>query len=416
MHTASQTKDELSRVVVCTGAIQLASAIAAMWTSSGRSKTNRNYKNHLLIHDLAAPEGQGEEFADSIRQLAEEVETWESIQYVQLPTIKRLQKELRTPGTQPRQVLADSLGVHTCDELYCGLIEKYLPTTLRRLLTEAHQICYGDGISLNFSNTYYHPRDYAKWRIRKYGKRILGLLKNKGKQLLGRPVPPSEEPPAPDEYCLLLKNLFDQKLSRVTTLNSALFVELFDKFAAHLPARAPLAHAELCQLAEQDGVNAVLLTSNFSETGRMSLEGEVDGYLEMLKRLPQGKGATLIIKPHPRDSYEKIERIQQRAASEYERTICLSDPWTFYLPFESLYVRYLAGSRRETHIAAVSSACISLEFLYGQRCLLGFGEELVAREFVPLWAPLRQVHERDLQRIVDTIRKTKPAVTKKLAA
>ncbi|WP_146435649.1 polysialyltransferase family glycosyltransferase [Blastopirellula retiformator] len=385
--------------------MQLASAIAAMWSTSGRSERNRTCENHLLIHDLAAPAEQREEFAACIRTLAEQVEKWKSIQYVQPPTVPEFQAAMRRPSVPSMQALADIFDIHACDELYVGQVEKPFSVAMRCLLSGSRQISYGDGIALNFSNIYYNPREFHKGKLRRYGKRAIAQLKVQWKRLRGRPFTPIYAPPKPDEYRLLLKNMFDQRLSDVGSLDPELFVELFNSFATHLPDQAPVADEQLRELEQHAGSNVALLTSNFAETGRTSLDGEVDGYLQLLDQLPQGDGVALIIKPHPRDSYEKIDRIKAAASARYERTICLNDPWTFYLPFESLYAKYLAASQRPTYVASVSSACISLELLYGQECLLGFGENFVEREFVPLWAPLRQVHEADLQRIVRSIRK-----------
>lgn len=407
---AGRVGSELTRVVACQGAVQLASAVAAMWTTSGRSSENRQLVNHLIIHDLSAPEGQIDEFAECIRMLAMKLEVWRSIHFVKTSDVIRIQAQLREKRGGVQSLLAEQFGIEGCDELFVGQNNKTIPTWLRQATGDARHICFGDGIALNFTNSYFRPKDYALAQASsQWATRLRRTLKSHLARFMRRSVPVPATGDRFDGHCLLLKNLFDQQLDHVTMIDPSLFLEIFDCFADDFSVKAPATHAALAGLANSPGKNVVLLTSNFSETGRMSLAGEMHGYCELLQQMPQGDDVVLIIKPHPRDSYEKIERLRQVVAGRYGATLALSDPWTFYLPFESLYARYLAPSvamDRQTYVATVSSACISLEYLYRQPCELGFGLELVEQEFVPLWRPLRKVHERDLKKIVNKLRES----------
>lgn len=384
-----------------------------MWTTSGRA--NDNVENYLLVHDLSAPDGQAEEFAECIRALADSVERWASFRFVPLPDVVRLQSDLRGGNPCAKECLEDLIGISECDELYVGQNNKFLPTWLRQTLPDAKQICFGDGIALNFTNSYFRPKEYRGAAAQPLVKRLRRAVKQRLKSLLrlSRGADQLESELGFDSHCLLLKNLFDQQLSNVQTIDEQIFLDLFQRFASDFDTRAPKAHRELSQLQNRPGKNAVLLTSNFCETGRMSREGELSGYRRLLQSMPQGDDVTLIIKPHPRDSYEKIEALKQFVTGDYSQTISLDDPWTFYLPFESLYAKYLspaACEHRKTFVATVSSACISLEHLYGQHCSLGFGKEIVDSEFVPLWSNLRQVHENDLVGIVKALRAARRSI------
>lgn len=406
-NTRSSPGVSATRIVACQGAVQLASAVAAMWTTSGRTGENGQFVNHLIIHDLSAPDGQAAEFAECIGELANKLEDWQSICFVEHSSILQIQGDLLPNTMSLERLLHERFEIQKCDELYVGQNNKSVPGWLRKSVGDARQICFGDGIAINFSNAYFRPKEYASENkkstsARKWHRRLKNWLRG----LPGKSRTVTTEAPF-DTHCLLLKNLFDQQLERVVTIDPALFLEIFDTFAQDLPHKAPQTHAALSELSQHQGQNVVLLTSNFSETGRMSLDGEIRGYRELLQRLPKGDDVALIIKPHPRDSYEKIETLQRFVGAEYQQTIALSDAWTFYLPFESLYSKYFApdsSSRRETHLATVSSACISLEYLYQQTCELGFGQRMVDSEFVPLWRDLRQVHERDLAKVVKQLR------------
>lgn len=398
-----------TRVVACRGAVQLASAIAAMRTVSEATTGAVRWKNHLVIHNLSAPEGQAEEFAQCIQGLAERAEEWESIHYISLPEIRELQQRVRAP--QGLNFAVEVLGIAGCDELYTGQDDQFLTTLLRTNLSDARHVCFGDGIGLNFTNAYFCPKENPCVANRRpFLKRLCRRLKSNFKGMLTKATTQAAQAPPRefDIHCLLLKNLFDQQLSDVLPIDGKVYIELFHQFGTDFPKKSPEVHTQLSALQTRSGKNAILLTSNFAETGRMSLEGEIDGYLQLLRRMPMGDDVTLIIKPHPRDSYEKIRKLEQEASRYYGQIVALMDPWNFYLPFESLYARYFANTARPTSVAAASSATISLEYLYGQRCHLGFGQEIVAKSFVPLWQPLRHLHEQDLTAIVHDIRSTRP--------
>jgi hypothetical protein len=404
---ARATAAPLTRVVACQGAVQLASAVAAMWATSGRSSERVGpTENHLIIHDLSAPAGQDLEFANCIHALARKVETWASITYKPLNEVVELQAELAKQTKTAAEKLQRLVGVESCDELFVGQNNKALPTWLVQATPNAKHICFGDGIAMNFTNDYYRPHSEkaekrhstVKQTLRKLVRYVKELVRGKKLKLCDSKF---------DHHCLLLKNLFDQHVERVIDLTGETFKELFDSFGKDFDKQVPCLHRHLQSVANSGNEVVFLLTSNFSETCRMSLEAELDGYAELLSRLPQGPETTLIVKPHPRDSHEKIARLMDAMSDRYGNETALSDPWTFYLPFESLYSKYFASdsnAKSKVHVATVSSACISLEYLYGQACSLGFGAAVVDNSFVPMWQERRKVHEVDLQKIIYRIR------------
>lgn len=413
---------QLTRVVACQGAVQLASAIASMWKTSGRSSAIASHggqvSNHLVIHDLSAPEGQGEEFADCLRELAETVESWKSIRFVPLSLVKELQTEIIKGRSYPEKLLFELTGQTECDQLFVGQNNKAVPSWLLNATQSARHICFGDGIALNFTNSYYRPKEYRQTVEPPSFRQFCRAAKQSLKRLIGK-VQPEASQTVFDTHCLLLKNLFDQKLDSVEDLSREVFYELFHRFAENFEERATGTHKSLTELTAGNRKIVILLTSNFAETGRMSVEGELRGYRELLSALPRGSNVALVIKPHPRDSYGKIQRIERDLANNYGRVVSLSDPWTFYLPFESLYAKYFTPAIEkgtEVKVATVSSACISLEYLYGQRCSQGFGSKIVAKEFSQLWSGLRQIHESDLERIVAKLRQQVTSRCNKTAA
>ncbi|MCA9125512.1 MAG: hypothetical protein KDB22_00440, partial [Planctomycetales bacterium] len=249
---------KLTRVVACQGAVQLASAVAAMRTVDGQSTDDVEVENHLLVHDLSAPEGQIEEFARCIFELANKVESWKTQRFVPLADCVRLQSELARKNQRPLCLLSDYTGIENCDQLYVGQNNKFVPTWLRHSFSDAKHICFGDGIAVNFTNTYYRPKEYLSREAKQpWLKRARRGVKSAIKRILGMQSQQNsvEYSTDFDLHCLLLKNLFDQKLSNVTEINARHFMELFESFAEDFSSLAPVAHAELSQLRESPGTN-----------------------------------------------------------------------------------------------------------------------------------------------------------------
>lgn len=395
MKSGMPTAGELHRIVACQGSAQLTSAIAAMQTLDAKVGAP-TYQNHLLIHDLACPQVQVEDFVKCITRLATVASTWDSISYV------------------AGNVVEAAAQLPACSQMILGQNNSPLSETLRSQHPDSEKVCYGDGVGLNFSNGYYDPFLFNSFNAsapsrRGLGRRLRGWFKRATPSQRPQPSCPALAETAAefDLHCLLLSNQFDQELERVECIAPDRFLALFDRFAGQTESLAPASHHLLSRLHGQSKQLVVLLTSNFSETLRMSVRGELEGYLEMLRSLPQGQEVQLLIKPHPRDSHEKIKQLEHQLDGKYASVVSLNDPHAFYLPFEALYARYLRQSwaaSNSLHIATVSSACITLECLYGQACQLGFGSMHVVREFAPVWAPLRQKHEQDLRDIVHRIR------------
>lgn len=360
------------------------------------------FSNHLLIHDLACPENQASAFANCIRDLASTAHIWDSTIYVAHPT------EL------------DELKLPPADELILGQNNTELLKRLRTEFPQSKKICFGDGVGLNFKNSYYDPHLFNRQASApKTG--IVAAIRNwlgKQNETYSPDHPLAETANDFDQHCLLLPNCFDQRISNYRLINESHFIDLFEKFGSRIASLAPESHRILREVQRHRGSIHVLLTSNFSETDRMSLRGEIDGYLDLLSKCPHVSNAHLLIKPHPRDSYAKIEMLVDAARSRYQKVHALLDSRGFYFPFESMYCTYLRPARDKpttTTVATVSSACISLEQLFGQECVQGFGTDRVNEHFAELWAPLRHKHEKDLLKIVKKIRKNRHAANRRVA-
>jgi hypothetical protein len=95
------------------------------------------------------------------------------------------------------------------------------------------------------------------------------------------------------------------------------------------------------------------------------------------------------------------------AARQFAAVVPLDAPWTFHLPFESVYDRWFLRDervRRATRVVCTSSAGLSLEALYDQPVEVLYGARIVRRLFTHNWRSLRVRHEADLGRIIAEIR------------
>lgn len=429
------------RIVGVQGAVQLISAVVAMRTPPpgprGRMDAE-TVENILVIHDLCTNPAQAAEFAACLRELAGMCAAWTRIVFIDAAADGVLRSQMQAGGWErARDTLRGWLGCDGCDELLLGQNLLFLNSLLDRTFPDAEKSCYGDGLAINFSATYYAPRHHpvtggdeaaaavdpartpAGWFA------ALGRwIRRPARQAAaaGGTAAASRPPPLPtEEYrvafarkYLLFPNMLDEHWPDCVQLDPEPFIELFARIAAELHRFDRGAGERLAAEVARAEQTIVLLPSNFSETKRMRLRGEVACYQACVAAVRRSDHPLVVIKPHPRDSRAKIERIRRSLSSAGCRVEVLADPWTFYVPFESIYVRYIRRQVRDPRgpdIICVSSACLSLEYLFGQQCHLGFGAERVRRFFAAKWRPLRQLHEADLRRLVAHVRSRNGAAT-----
>jgi Alpha-2,8-polysialyltransferase (POLYST) len=402
----------IRRIVAVQGSIQLAAAVVAMRTRQAEQyQTNRNYEDHLIIHDLACPEDQCHEFVECIRYLGQTIHSWQSIRYVRKPEIKAILHSYPNDSNARQAALRDMLDIDVADEIFLG--QNRLPWNhlLDTAYPSARLFCYGDGIGLNFTPEYYLPKK-RNFHSRSPGwvRRVMTKL---GGSKWSQPSPSTVPPNSVefDRHYLLLPNHFDEKLApqQFSQESPDDYLAIFEKFGDYIPEGAKDTIDRLNDSLLHAKNVVILLSSNFSETNRMAIDKEIEHYLNMATRCSESPDALLVIKPHPRDSHAKIARMADSAQSRFGAVLTLSDPWTFYFPFETLYNSYFSKHlhlRGRLRVVCASSASISLEYLYAQQCLLGFGKSIVEADFAEAWRTLRVIHEADLAKLTDHIRAT----------
>jgi hypothetical protein len=403
------------RLVGCQGSVQLAAALSAMRTHDRRHPDKRPARNFLAIYHLSSPLGQDEEFVECIRELAEASDQWERIIYfprVQCDELRRTwQKESWEAACSQ---MRSWLGLERVDELFMNQVITCGGCAIAGAYPDAKLLGFGDGIGLNYSRHYFSTNASAPattWRD------WFKQLERKLRQLRRREKP--QDPPKagkndalpdidPEVHYLLLPNLFDQQLKNAERIEASTLAGIFSEFSTISALRhsPDIVQAEAALAAASQAV--IVLTSNYAETKRMSLTGEIDSYCQLVHEATRDRRAAVIIKPHPRDSREKINSLRARLAADYQQVLVLDEPVTFYAPLEALVSRWVQTIPRfldKTTMICVSSSALGLEYLYGCRTVMGFGPERVQQHFTTEWKEVRLKHERDLDAALSQVRR-----------
>ena len=419
-----------NRLIGCQGSIQLVTAIAASMPPEKSAGAEIPFRNWLVIHDLHSPPGQDLEFVNCLRRLASAMGAWEGVIHLSKEQVQSLVSLTRRKGhTKAVAQLQEWLCLPEIHEMYLSQHRVLVNDLFGQLFPRAAKFCYGDAIGVNFS-----PQYFVGSQPQNLGKSLRRRIAHSLQSLVRRATRHSGDPPQVkfDQHFLMLPNLFDEMLATYQQLDRSRVMELFARVeSAVRPELARVTSEWSSDLHSADRV-VVLLTSNFSEARRMPEDSEIEAYVSLVKaefregEAPAepcagsrfGRSLTLpvnvsnapviLLKPHPRDSSAKIQRLREALRRTCANVFVLSDPLSFYLPFEvilhSMFLRDRQLAQRMS-IVCVSSACLSLELLYGVRCRIGFGEKIVRAHFSESYKELRVRHEHDLQAALQKIRR-----------
>ena len=135
----------------------------------------------------------------------------------------------------------------------------------------------------------------------------------------------------------------------------------------------------------------------------MSYEQELLAYFQFLSSAHLATGTVLLIKPHPRDDFQKIRQLQEQLSGLFAKIIVLSEPELFFLPFEVFFMKAFMSfdvlPQSEVcpiQVFAVSSACLSLRLLFKVPSIIGFGKNITSKSFYKDYIEGRLEHERIL--------------------
>lgn len=386
---------EVIRVVGCQGSIQFITAVNVL--RHEQSKGAR--RNFLLIYELHAPNGQDEDFFRFIKKMAEQaVVPFEKIIYITPDMVKDLSELFVQQGVHPlTKRMLNILGVNEVDEIYLSTNWQSVNKLLLNCFERSHKVCYGDSIGLHIPEYYFSDQDLMSWirqsAIVNFFRQIRRSLKFPGR----RPVFGGLRKINFDRGYYLTTGLVNKKPAwSCHYTRRSILVDTFQKYTDLFSFEG------LNDLANGNRTTAILMTTNFSEARRMTLENELEAYLQFIQtHLPAN--SSLIIKPHPRDSKTKLDQLKKILLENSYQVRILDDINYYFVPFELflLKIRTTYPQRlQHLHYVTFSSACLSIKLLFGEDPHVGMGPDLVKKYFNPSHQASRIKHENDLKRLL----------------
>lgn len=381
----------VKRIVTCQGSIQLVTALSVL---DYRENKRDRHEDYLVIYDLNSPSGQDDAFAAAIVEMARTMGNWQKIIYITARQMKLLASKIDStnPKTYFREV-HQLVGTNSADEIYLSRNWQFSNQLFTNAYQSAEKICYGDSIGIYFapdSRAFFLPQSLPKQLLSKLFKKS----RDRTKAIMGTTV---LQPIDFDRGYFSLPEILGEKPPMpVTVPDTASLVKIFRRLTSLLDPDY------ITRMRQQIGTASVsiLLTSNFSEAERMTLQQEIEAYREFLQQQACSDRAILIIKPHPRDSSEKMQVLGNTLQDLFSQIIVLSDTSLFFIPFEVFFTAVFLDRNlqltNKVRVFAFSSACLSLKLLFDVPSFIGFGSEIINKFFAPDYAPGRIKHERDL--------------------
>jgi hypothetical protein len=394
-----EKKQQSVRVIGCQGTIQLITATSVVLLNT---RTDVNYKNYLLVYELYSPPGQELDFYRFIRNMAENGPLkFEKIVYLPADKLQEIEHEFSRYGLAASQKkLTSMIGLSHADELF--LTSNWHPGNkiMMHCIPSGKRLCYGDSIGLFIPEGYFVEQTLAtlikKWKpinsLIHFGQAVKLFATYKARRPRFVTLKPR---PFDVGYYLTLS--LTQEIPRwpVHFTNRSSLISTFNQYMGCLPPglfRDPIfRNSELC----------FLLTTNFSEARKMSVENEIQAYTAYLTRRVK-TGGSVIIKPHPRDSKAKLQLLQASLSAHFQVKV-LDEMTELFAPFELILIRLEAEDSTQVNRSkfhTFSSACLSLKILFGCDPEVGMGDELINRYFEPAHRPARRKHEGDLKRLL----------------
>jgi hypothetical protein len=389
-----QKNSKKIRLIGCQGTIQFLTAV-----SVSEQLTNNNCEVHLLVYDLASPAGQDQAFFRFIERMAHDGPAkFTSIKYLPPPLFEDLIRTHDEEGMdQLRLKVIQATGLAFCNEILVSTNWQWGNMLLMNVYHDAKKICFGDSIGVHIPEGYFANINWTSSLKKIPGvNNLVTAAKNArlGMRYRRRPAFSAVRPiPFDIGYYYTLEMTDTKPMWPTVMTSSEKLLGVFKQYSATLPF----------ELSEWDGFLTdvtIVMTSNFSEAGKMTIEHEVEAYVRFVTETIQ-KSASVVIKPHPRDSMQKLEWLR-RELSKSVHVKLLSQLDDYFTPFELLLLRLLSVNPKlqQATFVSFSSACLSLKYVFDINPVVGFGNTLVKKYFLPQAITPRIEHEQDLERLL----------------
>lgn len=394
-----KSRSDMLRVICVQGTIQLAVAINALLLRENSLKTrDHKFVNILIVYGLFVPKNQEPLFFSVIQKMASSLLIWERIIYLDSDIISRLNRIITEKGLFDfKKQFKAIIGVDECDEIYLGREWQLGNLLMMTYFSDAYKICYGDGIGLYFGETYFSGNGKVS-RLGKLVKSVKERLALAYRHPQRKPLFKKYTRKTFDYGYLVFPNISGDlpsfKYERVPT---DFLKRTIDAFSNHFSFEI------LSAVNWMDSNVSILLTTNFSEANRTSLDNELRLYNDFLGSGKSCEKNLLVIKPHPRDDRTKIELIKESFISLGYNVFLLDDLNSFFTPFECFLIKIeklYPELFKRINIFCTSSSCLSIQLLFGIDPKIGFGDELIMKYFKQEQIYNRIQHERDLKKLM----------------
>ncbi|MGA0571652.1 polysialyltransferase family glycosyltransferase [Variovorax sp. VNK109] len=379
----------IERLIVCQGTAQLVTAVAAlrahMARSTARSESQQS-REHLLICGLAvADESQAEEFATVIEKMAALLHPFATITRLADKRLEQLLAEARSASSASgiAALLHQATGIGEIDEVFTVRDWQSCNVLALSAYPDALHVCYGDSVGVYLPKGFMAPPPSLRSRIALWLRHVMS------------PIPALLASPRLDVSYLLLPEAFSLPPSGdVVRTEAAVLRDLFHILSPLLNATA----MDDLYVRVADRSVWVLMGSNFSEQGLMTLEQELDAYCEWIEGLLPSPDTVLLIKSHPRDRRGKRELLETRLRRQFGEVWSADFLGSAYLPIEVLLLN-LKPVVASLRTLTVSTACLAAHFVVKSRNHIGFGDTIVRRYVMANRRRERLEHERELRRL-----------------
>ena len=376
----------MERLIICQGTAQLVTAVSALHEHIERSSTGRltfPANDHLLVCGLGVHQHQVRAFSDLIESMADLLHPFASIRRMSDVTLGHLGEEAKRcrDHGQIARVFQRVTGLGKMDEVFTARNWQLCTEIALGSHPDAMHVCYGDSVGVCLPKGYMEPTPTPfLWGLAQV-KRMLPTFKF------------SIDNPRLDISYLLLPGAFGTHLEGIVVQTKA--SNLRRKFTELRPL---LDKPKLDQIRSETIGRPVwvLLGSNFSEQGLMSIEAEVAAYREWIKSLRPESGTVLLIKTHPRDRAEKRSILMKSLEDLFEKVWSADSVASAYLPVEILLLE-LGSDMQDLRCLTVSTACLGTHFIVGSETYIGLGETIV-RRYIPRNLQEQRIHHEKILR------------------
>ena len=361
----------------------LVGSIAMKWLVQNEYKTSYVEKV-LVLFDLCVPESEENDFAETIYSLASG-ESWTKILFISTSDMKRIN---RTRISQRLKFIREEIGFDNCDDIFVMRDFAFLGNQLLlNAYPKAQRITYGDSFGIVGDNKIFKKNWYE------FIKRPLLIIKFIASSILfGR-----YKTYTFDKAVLLLpqdwSGSYLDNIPLIIPEKSFVLKDILN-VGSSINRLQEYCDSILQQTASK---KYLFLLSNFTNSGMMQLDKEMNLYYEIIIKYIEF-GSTIIFKKHPRCNLYLSDKVKQIIEKRYN---------IFYLDdnrFSSIPLEYFFPIISACEVISVYSAsALHLTYLYNKNVIMPLDNDLIDYFFSNVQVDVKKGNSM----MVDSVKKLK---------